>query len=159
MKRNWKKMVPMMALGVALLGNGAVSEAAVPQSELVLGGIEYNASRTYLESVYGTPTEDELKHSNLFAGEVRELEYGDSFELLLVDGAVQNIEISRHNGIKTPKGIEVGSTLADVKAAYGEPDRVRHNDYIYYVDGNMDLGFVFEIENNKVTEIEAGLIS
>lgn len=129
-----------------------------PSSALVAGGIEYGASADYVQQVYGTPTEVETKHHSLWNGEVTEYEYGDSFELKFVDGYVRHIEISRHNGIKTAAGIEVGSTLDAVKAAYGEPDKIRGDKYIYYCDEDRSIGLVFEIENNKVDEIEMGYL-
>ena len=43
-------------------------------------------------------------------------------------------------------------------AAYGKPDAVRGDHYIYYVNGNQTIGFVFEIEHNRVDEIEMGTI-
>ena len=45
-----------------------------------------------------------------------------------------------------------------MKAAYGEPDKIRGDKYIYYCDEDNSIGFVFEIENNKVDEIEMGYL-
>ena len=147
-----KKWIPSLAVGAALTMSTTICAAAVPSSALVAGGIEYGASADYVQQVYGTPTEVETKHHSLWNGEVTEYEYGDSFELKFVDGYV------RHNGIKTAAGIEVGSTLDAVKAAYGEPDKIRGNKYIYYCDEDKSIGLVFEIENNKVDEIEMGYL-
>ena len=153
-----KKWIPSLAVGVALTMSTTICAAAVPSSALVAGGIEYGASSDYVQQVYGTPTEVETKHHSLWNGEVTEYEYGDSFELKFVDGYVRHIEISRHNGIKTVAGIEVGSTLDAVKVAYGEPDKIRGDKYIYYCDEDKSIGLVFEIENNKVDEIEMGYL-
>lgn len=153
-----KKWIPSLAVGAALTMSTTICAAAVPSSALVAGGIEYGASADYVQQVYGTPTEVETKHHSLWNGEVTEYEYGDSFELKFVDGYVRHIEISRHNGIKTAAGIEVGSTLDAVKAAYGEPNKIRGDKYIYYCDEDKSIGLVFEIENNKVDEIEMGYL-
>lgn len=152
-----KKVMLGLAMCSALLMGTA--SASVPNDELVVGGIEYGASAEYVRSVYGEPTEVEVKPDQAFYnGSAVEYEYGDSFELFLLDSQVRRIEIDRHNGIKTKAGIEVGSTLAQVKAAYGEPDKVRHDKYIYYSQDRSDIGFVFEIEDDKVHEIEMGYI-
>ena len=45
-----------------------------------------------------------------------------------------------------------------VKAAYGEPDKIRGDKYIYYCDEDKSIGLVFEIENNRVDEIEMGYL-
>ena len=152
-----KKWIPSLAVGAALTMSTTICAAAVPSSALVAGGIEYGASADYVQQVYGTPTEVETKHHSLWSGEVTEYEYGDSFELKFVDGYVRHIEISRHNGIKTAAGIEVGSTLDAVK----QPTRarqIRGDKYIYYCDEDKSIGLVFEIENNKVDEIEMGYL-
>ena len=47
---------------------------------------------------------------------------------------------------------------AAVKAAYGEPDKIRGDKYIYYCDEDKSIGLVFEIENNRVDEIEMGYL-
>lgn len=152
-----KKLALSLAVGSALLMGTA--SAAVPNDALVVGGIEYGASAEYVRSVYGDPTEVETKpQQEFYNGTAIEYEYGDSFELFLLDNQVRRIEVDRHNGIKTKAGIEVGSTLAEVKAAYGEPDKIRHDKYIYYSQDRSDIGFVFEIENDKVHEIEMGYI-
>ena len=35
------------------------------------------------------------------------------------------------------------------EGAYGEPDKIRGDKYIYYCDEDKSIGLVFEIENNK----------
>lgn len=151
-----KAMLGLSMCSALLMGTAS---ASVPNDELVVGGIEYDASAEYVRSVYGEPTEVEVKpDQEFYNGSAVEYEYGDSFELFLLNSQVRRIEIDRHNGIKTKAGIEVGSTLAQVKAAYGEPDKVRHDKYIYYSQDRSDIGFVFEIEDDKVHEIEMGYI-
>lgn len=154
-----KKVFASLAAGAILTTGTAICAASVAPAALVAGGIEYGASSDYVQQVYGTPTEIETKHHHeFFNGAVTKYEYGDSFEVTFVDGLARHIEVSRHNGIKTADGIEVGSTLEAVKAAYGEPDKIHGDKYIYYCDANRDLGIVFEIENNKVDEIEIGYL-
>ena len=60
--------------------------------------------------------------------------------------------------VKTPVSHAVGNLEDAVKAAYGEPDKIRGDKYIYYCDEDKSIGLVFEIENNKVDEIEMGYL-
>ncbi len=154
-----KKVFASLAAGAVLTMGTTICAASVAPAALVAGGIEYGASADYVQQVYGAPSEIETKHHHeLFSGAVTKYEYGDSFEVTFVDGLARHIEISRHNGIKTAAGIEVGSTLEEVKAAYGEPDKIHGDKYIYLCDDNLDLGIVFEVEHNKVDEIEIGYL-
>lgn len=154
MRKKW--LAALVASAAMMMGS---IYASVPNDELVIGGIGYGASAQYVESVYGKPSEMEVKPDQRFYnGQAYEYEYGDSLEIFFLDSQVRRIEIDRHNGLKTKAGIEVGSTLADVKAKYGEPDKVRHDKYIYYSQDRSDVGFIFEIENGLVKEIEMGYI-
>lgn len=147
-----------LALGVSLIGAGT-AYAAVPQDALVVGGIEYAASEAYVRSVYGAPREVETKLDSIYsAGQATEWEYGNGFDIIFDDGAVRLLEIGAPNGIQTKAGIAVGTDVNTLLATYGQPDAVRGDDYIYYVEGDRTIGLVFEIENKRVDEIKMGLI-
>lgn len=152
-----KKKVLGLALGLTL-AMGSMASATVPDSALTVGGIEYGASEAYVLSVYGTPTEREVKKNPIFAGAVEEIEYGDSFELLLVNGAVRHVEVSRHNGLATADGVEVGMDASVLEAKYGKPDRIHGDEYIYLSESDPEVGLVFEVENGRIDEIESGLL-
>lgn len=137
-----KKWIPSLAVGAALTMSTTICGRG-PVVSACRWRIEYGASADYVQQVYGTPTEVETKHRSLWNGEVTEYEYGDSFELKFVDGYVRHIEISRHNGITAAAGIEVSSTIDAVKAAYGEPDKIRGDKYIYARDEDTSIGLVF----------------
>ena len=155
---SYGKQIAGIALGVSLLGSAA-AEAAVPQDALVVGGIEYGASESYVRSVYGAPREVETKFDSIYVGgQGVEWEYGSDFDIVFVNDMVRRVEIGARNGIQTKDGIAVGSDVNALVAAYGQPDAIRGDKYIYYVDGDASIGFSFEIENGRVDEINMGLI-
>ena len=141
---NYGKRIAGIALGAVLI-SGVTVEAAVPQDALVIGGIAYGASESYVRSVYGAPREVETKYNPIYAGgQATEWEYGNDFDIVFVDGAVRQVEI----------GTDVNTLIA----AYGQPDVMRGDQYIYFVNGDNSIGFVFEIEANRVDEIKMGVI-
>lgn len=147
-----------VALGVSLLGIGA-AEAAVPPDALVVGGIEYGASESYVRSIYGAPREVETKFNPIYAGgQAVEWEYGNDFDIVFVDGAVRQVEVGMPNGVQTKDDIAVGTDVNTLIAAYGQPDAIHGDKYIYFVDGDSSIGFIFEIERDRVDEIKMGRI-
>ena len=155
---SYGKQIAGIALGVSLLGSAA-AEAAVPQDALVVGGIEYGASESYVRSVYGAPREVETKFDSIYAGgQGVEWEYRSDFDIVFVNDMVRRVEIGARNGIQTKDGIAVGSDVNALVAAYGQPDAIRGDKYIYYADGDASIGFSFEIENGRVDEIDMGVI-
>ena len=152
------KQAAGIALGVCLLSAGA-AEAAVSQDALVVGGIEYGASEGYVRSVYGAPREVETKYSTIYEGEqATEWEYGSGFDITFVDGIVRRVEIGERNGIQTKARIAVGTDLNALIAVYGQPDAIHGDHYIYFADNSRTIGLSFEIENNRVDEIEMGIL-
>ncbi len=82
----FSKRIAGVALSVSLLGAGA-AQASVPLDTLVVGGIEYGASESYVRSVYGAPREVETKYNPIYAGgQATEWEYGNDFDIIFVDG-------------------------------------------------------------------------
>ena len=155
---NYGKRLAGIALGAVLI-SGAAVEAAVPQDALVVGGIAYGASESYVRSVYGAPREVETKYNPIYAGgQSTEWEYGNDFDIVFVDGAVRQIEIGARNGVQTAANIAVGTDVNTLIAAYGQPDVIHGDQYIYFVNGDTSIGFVFEIEANRVDEIKMGVI-
>ena len=151
------KQIAGLVLGAALLGGAA--EASIPQDALVVGGIEYGASESYVRSVYGAPREVETKfHPVYTGGQAIEWEYGNGFDIIFVDGAVRQVEVDKPNGVQTAANIAVGTDVNTLIAAYGQPDAIHGDTYIYFVDGDSSIGLSFEIERNRVEEIKMGLI-
>lgn len=102
----------------------------VPNSEMALGGIGKFCTYNYLIQVYGKPDfADNLR----YPAETRRspnltIRYGNGFELEAcpINGQyyIFKIEVTENNGIATPAGIHVGSSVDDVRAAYGEPQHI-----------------------------------
>lgn len=60
------------------------------------------------------------------------------------------------DSVTTPEGVMIGSSLADVKAAYGENFTVNGGAYVYTM-GKSALSFI--VENDAVTSIEYKVIT
>ena len=144
---SYGKQIAGLAIGLSLLGSGA-AEATVPQDALVVSGIEY-----------GAPREVETKFDPAYVGgQGVEWEYGSEFDIVFVNNVVRRVEIGARNGIQTKDGIAVGTDVNALIAAYGQPDAMRGDQYIYYAEGDAAIGFMFEIENGRVDEIKMGMI-
>lgn len=155
---NFTKQIACIALGASLLGAG-MAEASVSQDALVVGGIEYGSSESYVRSVYGAPREVETKYDPFYSsGQAVEWEYGNEFDIIFVNGVVRRVKIGACNGIRTKADISVGTDVNALIASYGQPDVLHDDKYIYFVDDNQTIGFIFEIENNRVDEINMGII-
>ena len=153
-----RKKLAALVLGAALTLSSAVCAASVPSDQLSLGGIEYGMTEDTVRSIYGTPTDTEYKQSQHYNGTAVQFEYGDNFEVTLVDGIVRSIEAEERSDQATPAGIQVGMSVATLKDVYGEPDIIRGNKYIYRCDDDSSLGLVFEIRMDKIDEIAVGTL-
>ncbi len=150
------KKIAGLAFAASLIAMGT-ARAAVPQDALVVGGIEYGASESYVRSVYGSPHKVETKYGASYSsGRATEWEYGRGFEIVFDDGFVRHIEVDARNGIQTRAGIAVGTDVNTLVAAYGRPDALYGDRYVYFADEDQTIGFSFEIENDCVDEITMG---
>ena len=72
-------------------------------------------------------------------------------------GRVLSIDTKANNGLATPRGIAVGSTLDELLNAYGNPGRIdkRGNQecYCYGAYRGGGLGLWFYVVNGKVVKI------
>lgn len=143
-------------LAVACLMGSAVCSATVPEDELFVGGISCGTSVDYLRSVYGEPDKIEVEHH--LGNRIEEYEYGSTLEFKILDDSVIRIDVSGRNGFATKAGVAVGMDASILKEKYGEPDRIWGDEHIYRSASDPNVGFSFEVENNKITEIECGLL-
>lgn len=148
-----KKLFLAFITGVALLA-GSVCFAAVPSDQMVLGGIRYGASVSEVENMLGRPRKMERETKSY--GEKVEYEYSNSLEIKFVNGKAVKIKAEDFSDAKTKAGVGLGTDIATLKKAYGEPDFIDKDDYIYYAADQQGTGFEFEIKNGKVTEIKCG---
>ena len=140
-------------------GQANPSDAAtLDSSQLVLAGISYGASIDAVRQAYGEPKEMEQEYKPQFQGPVTVYEYRNTFDLYVVNNTIQRIKVDDLNGLGTSRGIVVGSSVDAVVAAYGQPNAVLGNHYIYRVSGNPSLGLDFEIEYTHVEKIKCGIL-
>ncbi len=147
-----KELMALIAGAMLLLGSTCF--ATVSDDQLVLGGIQYGASISDVESAYGTPGNSEREYESY--GEKVEYEYGNSLEIEFINGAVTKIKADDYCNAATAAGISIGMDVSALKEAYGEPDYIHEEDYIYYSAGQQDIGLKFEVKNGKITEIKCG---
>ncbi len=148
-------------LGAAIL-SGSVCSAAIPQSQLVLGGVEYGASISDVEKNLGQPEKSKTKtdkkhHAENYHGEKIKYKYGD-LEIEFVNGKVYEIEVEDLSDAKTAAGIGIGADVSALEKAYGKADFIHEDKYIYCTEENKNLGLVFEIKNGQVHEIKCGVL-
>ncbi len=133
---------------------GATCFAAVPSDQMVLGSVRYGASVGEVEGLLGRPRKMEREIKSY--GEKVEYEYSNSLEIKFVNGKAVKIKAEDFSDAKTKAGVGLGTDVATLKKAYGEPDFIDKEDYIYYAADQQRTGFEFEIKNGKVTEIKCG---
>lgn len=92
----------------------------IPNSEFVLGNIALDDSIEHVKGVYGTPTDIKVVNNQYVNSTT--LKYGNSLIIVLYNGKVGDILTTSNNGIATPSGIHVGSTVVDVNKMYGKPE-------------------------------------
>ena len=151
-----KKLLLTVVAGAALLA-GSTCFARVPADQLELGGIPYGASISAVENAYGRPGKAEREMKSY--GEKAEYEYGNSLEFEFINGKLTKIKADDYSDAKTKAGIGLGADMAMVKSAYGEPDYIHEEDFIYYADGLQGAGLKIEIKYGKVTEIKCGVLN
>ena len=118
-----KKYAAFLTICLVLLAAGVCSAARLPDTDYALGDIQYGNDADYVKSVYGEPDWIDYHEGTPGSGDISLwiYHYGDSF---VVAFAASNMHVaslmtSADNGIATPRGIHVGSTLTDVQRAYG----------------------------------------
>lgn len=142
-----------VTMGAMLLA-GSTCSATVPADQMVLGGIQYGASISAVESAYGKPRKSEREMKSY--GEKVEYKYGNTLEFEFVNGKLVKIKADDFSDAKTKAGIGLGADLAALEAAYGKPDSVHEEDLIYYAAGQQGVGLKFEVKYGKVMEIKCG---
>ena len=93
-----KKLISSMAFLMTLLVATICSAESVSDSEVSLGGIPYQASSDYVQSIYGRPSSSSTTYDHpLFPGRVTTWKYGDDVPEWLSDIAkVASIDNNTH---------------------------------------------------------------
>ena len=128
-----------------------------------------------VENAYGRPRKSEREMKSY--GEKVEYEYGNSLDFEFVNGKLTKIKADDFSDAKTKAGIGLGASMDMVKSAYGEPDFIHEEDFIYYAEGMQGpdfiheedfiyyaegmqgIGLKIEIKYGKVTEIKCGVLN
>ena len=148
-----KKMLLSVVTGSMILA-GSTCSATVPADQLVLGGIQYGASISAVESAYGAPRKSEREMKPY--GDKVEYKYGNTLEFEFLNGKVVKIKADDYSDAKTKAGIGLGMDAAALKNAYGAPDAIHEEDHIYYAAGMQGIGLKFEVKYGKITDIKVG---
>jgi len=156
-----KRLYGLLVLMFCLLC-GSTCFANIADDEVALGGIAYNSSLDYVQSVYGNPTRITEVKRDMF-GFYKTYYYGSSFYFEVRNGVVTHLYSAANNGINTPAGVKVGMTKANLEAIYGKPnnvlkDRFGNLDSYYYasyLSFNLGARFYFD-KSGRITLISVG---
>ena len=153
-------MKKSLLLAAMLTLCSATCFATIPTSELAIGGIVPGNSPSYVQSVFGAPTK--FKHGTDYYGRTVEREifftYGKSFKIRFYDDFAISIVSKANNGLSTPSGIHVGSSVTEVKRTFGTPDKLppylrNKKDILRYIDEPYSRELLLKIKNGKVIEM------
>ena len=140
-----KNLLSMCVAGLLSIGVLTV-HAQLDPSEMVLGGIVLGETLADVEADYGEPVS-----SRVGGFWYAYCSFGDTMGIIvqpddytnlddLTKSCVVGIGSKSSNGVKTPRGIGVGSTEEEVLVAYGAPDSIRQGNwgkgYTYYDRAN-----------------------
>lgn len=135
---------------LAALALGTVPCAAIPKSEMSLGGVPIRARFRWKDVVrmYGEPT----AQPNPFC-----MEYGKSVSIGFNEDSLVSVKVTENNGWNTPAGVHVGMTQEEVLNIYGYPDDSDTNGrktlHVYVDDEkrNCALGIVYNENDTAIT--------
>ena len=127
--------------------------AAMPASEMFLGGLTVNSSYQEMVRIYGEPTSQKIGIEYMFF-----YGYGDSvgIDYYSHTNEIQAITVTANNGWKTPSGLAVGDNISKALDICGEPDYKEigkyKTAYCYFHRSNkgyLDSGFIILFNNSS----------
>ena len=114
----------MSALVLTMTLATATCFAMIPRSELNIGGVYMGMSLSDLINMFGQPIKKEPRPPK---GYLYVFQNGNTtFIVIPENGHIVTHAAFSNGSMATKAGITIGSTLADVKAVYGEPDDTIH---------------------------------
>jgi hypothetical protein len=137
-------MLVLAAVSVCL------QQSPLTPSDLVIGGVPFGADTASVRAQLGAPlkvSDGDWKYSGL--------------RVHLASGRVAMVHVASTRW-STPRGISIGSSVANVRKAYGEPDwsNAEQIGYVLRPDTSMfHQGVSFEVRKGRVTYIVAGIVS
>ena len=161
LKSVWKKAC-LLSLGAAICSS--VCLAAIPYTQVLIGGVGPGSSMDYVKSIYGQPAS-----TNFDTPAEATYTYGNSFVLTAnaSTNTVYTVLSSGHNGLNTPAGVGVGMDASVITEKYGTCERIGNVNgvtyYHYAMEPNPAMpndfgGFSFGVENGKIISIWAGVV-
>lgn len=156
---NLKKLF-VLSLATLLITISVPCFAQMPKAEMVVGGLYIGQRFSEVMEMYGRPsgimkeTEDPGRVFSFTE------ENGTEFNVRIIDDRVAGLELFGKNSLSTKAGIRIGSTVRNVKRAYGNPDDQRgtKDDGIMYYKcdaGNRHTWIlIIEVKSGKVVSIE-----
>ena len=129
----------------------------IADERIAIGGISpLTSNADYLRKIYGEP---DSKSSNR-TEDTMTWSYNQTFSLLVgKKGGIWQVRTEADNGLKTPDGIGVGSSVKAVRDLYGVPYwgmPKDPNNNAYEYRGSHDCVLTFLVKNGIVTSIVAG---
>ena len=135
-------IVTVMAILMSMVGT--IGFAAIPRSELALGGVTLFTRFANVRQIYGEPTRTSYNDMYIWGGTVRFYAqyYGNgSFWAMATNrDGVLSVTTTANNGIGTPAGIKVGMSVGRLSMVYGEAD---------YIDEDKNGDSVFHYNERK----------
>ena len=156
---NLKKLF-VLSLATIFITVSVPCFAQLPKEDMVVGGLYIGQRFSEVMEMYGRPsgimkeTEDPGRVFSFTE------ENGTEFNVHIIDDRVVGVELFGKNSLSTKAGIRIGSTVKNVKRAYGNPDDQRgtKDDGIMYYKcdaGNRHTWIlIIEVTAGKVVSIE-----
>ena len=148
-----KKKLTVYLAGLMML-SGATAFAAIPSSDIALGGIQPGMSINDAIVAFGEPNYRDHGEEAIFSNGIK-IDLDDYSR-----NTIEEIQLSRNSSVATPAGITIGSSESAIKEAYGEPDKLKYDDgkqeYTYYAsDSGMKIKF--KVLRGSVVKIKCDL--
>ena len=155
---NLRKLLTSSLVTTALTAAVPCFAEIAPQN-MVVGGMYIGQSYSDVMLIYDKPS-GELKYP-AGAGRVFSfVENGTEFNVRFIDDRLASLEVTEKNTLATKAGIRIGSTVKEVKKAYGKPDK-EHTmgneytmDYKHYTGEDHTWILSFRVRDGKVFRIE-----
>ena len=165
------RFIAVMVTLLSLISS--IGFAAIPRSELALGGVTLYTRFANVRQIYGEPTRTSYKDVKIWGGTSRFYTqyYGNgSFSATATNrDGILSVVTNANNGIATPAGIKVGMSARQLLMAYGAQDSKwadqDGNTVLDYHEKKKGVGtrdaLEFTISDGKIVKIRlvAGILS
>ena len=166
------RLVAVMVVLLSMISS--VCWAAIPRSELAVGGVTIGASINDVQRIYGAPTKSKYEDFSMWGGQTRFYTYyygNGSYSVTTTNGlGVVGVTTTANNGIGTPAGIKVGMSSGRLAMVYGEVNYIWDDNngdkvFVYYENVNAKAvepdSLQFTVKNDRIIKISlvAGILS